>query len=107
MNVDVILAKVLELAASLDGAIEAGVPCEEDHVYALAGLVLELDGWLAAGRRPPERWARAAPTDGALLVLGADAASNEVAPRRRHGPVRRRRAAVATAQLALPFHASV
>lgn len=107
MNVDVILAKVLELAASLDGAIEAGVPCEEDHVYALAGLVLELDGWLAGGRRPPERWARAAPADGALLVLGADAASNEVAPRRRHGPVRRRRAAVATAQLALPFHASV
>ncbi len=106
MNVDVILAKVLQLAASLDGAIEAGLPCEEDQVYALAGLVLELDGWLAAGRRPPERWTRAATPDGALL-LGVDAASNEVTPRRRHGPVRRRRAAVTTSQLTLPFHASV
>ncbi len=106
MNVDVILAQVLQLAASLDGAIEAGVPCEEDHVYALAGLVMELDGWLATGRRPPSA-GRAAPSDGALLVLGADAASNEVTPRRRHGPVRRRRAAVATTQLALPFLASV
>ena len=100
MNPDVLLAQVTQLAAALDAAIESGHPCDEDHVYALAGLVLELDRWMASGRRPPARWDRA---PAALLVLGADAASNEVAPRRRHPPVRRRPRAPVTTQLALPF----
>lgn len=103
MNPDVLLAQVTQLAAALDAAIESGHPCDEDHVYALAGLVLELDRWMASGRRPPARWDRAPAPATSLLVLGADAASNEVAPRRRHPPVRRRPPAPATTQLALPF----
>ena len=71
--------------------------------YALAGLVLELDRWMAAGRRLPARWAQRAPSPSPHFVLGGESASNEVAPRRRHPPVRRRRAQAAAAQLAFPF----
>lgn len=100
MDVDVILSKVLGLCASLDDAIESGHACDEDAVYALAGMVLELDRWLVEGRRPPVRWRslRTPP-----LVLTPGTASNEVLPRRRHGPVRRRHPRADDTQLALPF----
>lgn len=102
MDVDVILAKVLQLSVLLDDAIEAGHGCDEDAVYALAGMVLELDRWLVEGRRPPERWrALATPP----LVLTPGTASNEVMPRRRHTPVRRRSLRTDDTQLALPFAA--
>lgn len=104
MDVDAILARVLQLSASLDDAIEGGRPCHEDAVYALAGLVLELDRWLADGHRAPSRWRAAvgvvaAPT----FVLRPAVASNEVTPRRRRPPVRRSRTRDVAGQLALPF----
>lgn len=103
MDVDAILARVLQLAASLDDAIEGARPCDEDAVYALAGLVLELDAHLAAGRRAPSRWREAVAPVAATFVLGPVDASNETAPRRRRPPVRRRAVRSGEAQLALPF----
>jgi len=107
VNPDALLSQLIAFATSLDAAIESGHACDEDHVYALAGLVLELDRWLATGRPLPTRWARPARAPAALLVLGGESASNEVTPRRRHAPVRRRRAAAAPVQLAFPFCAAL
>ncbi len=102
MDVDAILARVLQLAASLDDAIEAARPCDEDAVYALAGLVLELDAHLASGRRAPTRWRDAMETTPTFVLRPVDA-SNETVPRRRRPPVRRRVVRGGGAQLALPF----
>jgi hypothetical protein len=106
MDPDALLTRILSLGATLDEAIEHGHPVDEDAVYALAGLVMELDVWLAAGRRPPARWAWARATDSAPLLLCNDAASNDAAPRVRRPLARTRRTRPASAQLAFAFTAA-
>jgi hypothetical protein len=103
VNPDALLAQIVHLASVLDAAIESGHALEEDHVYALAGLVLELDRWMAMGRPPPTRWSRPCVPPAPLLVLRGSVASNEVVPSRRHAPARRRTRTPTGTQLSLPF----
>ncbi len=103
MDPDALLTRILSLGVGLDDAIEQGLPLDEDDVYALAGLVMELDVWLSEGRRLPRRWDRARDVSARPLLLTSESASNDVAPRKRRSLVRSRRAREASAQLTFAF----
>lgn len=101
MDTAPILARVLDLARALDAALEAGRACADDDVYALAGLVIELDLALTRGDALPARWRPSVERSAPLLMLGEEPAANEVRPRRRRAV--RHTQTPAAHQLALPF----
>ncbi len=107
MDSDVLLTRVLSLASSLDGAIEEASGVDEDTVYELVGLVMELDVWLSGGHRLPSRWARAKGRESAaLFMLTSEAPGNDAPPRTRRSLVRTRRTRASSAQLAFAFCAA-
>lgn len=103
MDPDALLTRVLSLSVALDDAIEQALPLDEDDVYALVGLVMELDVWLSEGRRLPRRWDVAREVEAKPLLLTSESASNDVTPRKRRSLVRNRRPREASAQLTFAF----
>ena len=114
MNPNTTLEWILLLSASLDASVHARRRIDRDSVYALVGLIEELDRWLVEGGTTPSRWQTHPKTGTAqppsTLVLNAKSeASNDTAstsktkvPSPRRGLVRRRGDRTVT-QLALPF----
>lgn len=103
MDPDALLTRILSLGVALDDAIERNLGVDEDAVYALAGLVMELDVWLSEGRRLPARWRSRRGVEAGPLLLSNEAPGNDAAPRRRRSLVRGRRPRVESAQLAFGF----
>jgi hypothetical protein len=103
MDPDVTLDWILRLRTRLDDAVEQGDPLDADAVYALVGLIAELDAHLCAGATPPRRWLPAHATRHFALD-SAQPASNDAPPRRHVRARRRARSARGAAdQLPLPF----
>lgn len=111
MDTDVLLRHLLRLRAAIDCAVEASVPVSDADVYALIGLVDELDHQLARGAKLPARWARspraphvvAEPRSFVPRAVTVDVhaePSNDNAARRRRTRIRVTRT---TGQLALPW----
>jgi hypothetical protein len=107
MDPDATLSHLLRLRAAIDQALECAVPVGDDDVYALVGLLDELDRWLREARRAPVRWARAvasthvtSPRPRAIRLDVSVPASNDNASRRRRARVRSTRT---NGQLALPW----
>lgn len=105
MDTEVLLRHLLRLRAAIDCAVEAAVPVSDADVYALVGLVDELDQRLSRGAPLPSRWARAArevrpATAPAITVDLHVEPSNDNAARRRRTRIRVTRT---TGQLALPW----
>lgn len=103
MDTDLLLAHLLRLRAAMDCAIDAAVPVSDDDVYALVGLIDELDRAMRRTQRLPSRWAPRAirPVRAAGFTIDLCLSpSNDNASRRRRPRVRQTRIG---AQLALPW----
>jgi hypothetical protein len=107
MDTEVLLRHLLRLRAAIDCAVEAAIPVSDADVYALVGLVDELDHALSRGATLPSRWSRAA-RDVRPVVERATAITVDlrVEPSNDNGSRRRRtriRVTRTTGQLALPW----
>jgi hypothetical protein len=102
MEPDLLLAHLLRLRAAMDCALEAAVPVSDDDVYALVGLLDELDRALRSGAGLPSRWSprRARRSVRGLTLDLSVAPSNDNSQRRRRARVRCTRT---NEQLALPW----
>jgi|LNFM01.1.fsa_nt_gb hypothetical protein len=109
MDTDVLLRHLLRLRAAIDCAVEAAVPVSDGDLYALVGLLDELDGALSRGAPLPARWSRAnhatspvsaRPVSRAVTVDLRVEPSNDNATRRRRTRIRVTRT---SGQLALPW----
>jgi len=120
MDSDATLDWILRLARKIDRDLEEGRSPKEDAVYALVGLVLELDVWLEAGHQTPKRWI--GKSSQPVVLPAVVVPSNDVVPTGKNAgkprktrvaakdtnkQAKNRSGAVAPEQLPLPFAANL